>query len=239
MCYEIMFEGPLESTERMDLLYDDVTWHYHVIGNLTAAMARGYVCKACGKGCRRDVAYTCDQTCSSCMVSPHCVATGVRIPCAGCDRHFRRQTVFANHKWRIVNKMAVCERKRQCGTYGELVVSGRPHECGKRYCDVRTANREVGHLCYMQPLKNVLPSSDGILFVFYDFETTQKTRYSVTAKEHVPNLVCLQEFCSRCEAMKTASGSANAVESVNTCSGRIPWVTYSHTSANRDHGSGR
>ena len=37
----------------------------------------------------------------------------------------------------------------------------------------------------------------------------------------------------------TASGNANAVEYANTRSGRIPWVTYTHTSANRDPGSGR
>ena len=53
----------------------------------------------------------------------------------------------------------------------------------------------------MQPLKNVLPPSDGILYVFYDFETTQNTRYSETAKVHVPNLVCIQQFCSRCEGV--------------------------------------
>ena len=32
-------------------------------------------------------------------------------------------------------------------------------------------------------------------------ETTQNTRHSETAKEHVPNLVCLQQFCSRCEGI--------------------------------------
>ena len=51
----------------------------------------------------------------------------------------------------------------------------------------------------MQPLKNVLPPSDGVLYVFYDFETTQNTQYSETAKVHVPNLVCIQHFCLRCE----------------------------------------
>ena len=51
----------------------------------------------------------------------------------------------------------------------------------------------------MQPMKNVLPSSDGVLYVFFDFETTQNTRYSETTKEHVPNLACIQQFCSRCE----------------------------------------
>ena len=45
----------------------------------------------------------------------------------------------------------------------------------------------------------MLPKSDGALYVFYDFETTQTTRYSETAKEHVQNLVCIQQFCSLCE----------------------------------------
>jgi hypothetical protein len=51
----------------------------------------------------------------------------------------------------------------------------------------------------MQPLKETLPSDDGVLFVFYDFETTQNTRYSDNATLHLPILVCLQQFCSQCE----------------------------------------
>ena len=53
----------------------------------------------------------------------------------------------------------------------------------------------------MQPLKNRLPRNDNILFVFYDFETTQDTENSDSAKLHVPNLVCLQEFCLKCETI--------------------------------------
>ena len=113
-CDDIMFEGRVETPERLNLLYDEVNRHYHVIGNLTAAMAKRYVCKACGKGGRHDVRHTCDQTCSNCMASPPCVSTGVRIPCADCDRHFRSQICFANHKRRIGNKRPVCERKRNC-----------------------------------------------------------------------------------------------------------------------------
>ncbi len=97
--------------------------------------------------------------------------------------------------------MAVSERKRQCGTCGELVVSGISHECGKRYSNACNANIDVGHLCYMQPLKNVLPTRNGLLYVFYDFETTQNTRYSDTNKVHVPNLVCIHQFCTRCECV--------------------------------------
>ena len=51
----------------------------------------------------------------------------------------------------------------------------------------------------MAPLVNKLPKSENVLFVFYDLETTQDTRVSDSATQHVPNLVCLLQFCSRCE----------------------------------------
>jgi hypothetical protein len=38
-----------------------------------------------------------------------------------------------------------------------------------------------------------------LLYVFYDFETTQNKRYDEKANVHVPNLVCVQQFCSQCE----------------------------------------
>jgi len=48
-CEDVMFEGQVGSVKRINLLYDDVERHYHVITNLTAAMARRYVCKGCHK----------------------------------------------------------------------------------------------------------------------------------------------------------------------------------------------
>jgi len=51
----------------------------------------------------------------------------------------------------------------------------------------------------MQPLKDEVPSADNVLFVLYDFETTQDTKVSETAKLHDPILVCLQQFCTACE----------------------------------------
>ena len=55
----------------------------------------------------------------------------------------------------------------------------------------------------MRHLKDVLPANaNKILYVFYDFETTQNKRYSDKAKSHVPNLVCVQRFCAMCEDME-------------------------------------
>jgi len=52
----------------------------------------------------------------------------------------------------------------------------------------------------MRPLKDaLLPAGDKVLYVFYDFEVTQSTGYTDVAQLHVPNLVCVQQFCSQCE----------------------------------------
>jgi len=38
-----------------------------------------------------------------------------------------------------------------------------------------------------------------MLYVFYDIENNQNTRYSDAAMLHIPKLVCVQQFCLRCE----------------------------------------
>jgi len=194
-----MFEGQVDSPKTLNILYDEVERHYHVIAKLTGAMAKKYVCKGCSKACKRDVAHICDQTCSECMVSLPCAFAEVRIPCDDCHRHFRNVACFANHKLRTSNRKSVCERKRCCEIYGWLVTHEK-HECYKRFCDFFKENKEIGHLCYMRPLKDALPpAGDKVLYVFYDFETNQNTEDADEAKLHVPNLVCVQQFCSRCE----------------------------------------
>jgi len=194
-----MYEGHVDSSKHLNLLYDNVERHYHVITNLTGAMAKKYVCIACHKSCRRDMTHVCDQTCSDCMASLPCTFSDVRIPCDGCNRHFRSRTCFDNHKQITAKRKSVCERKRCCATCG-LLVSRENHECNKPFCQNCGLNREAGHLCYMRPLMDELPSdSSKVLYVFYDFKTTQNTKYSEKATLHVPDLVCVQQFCSQYE----------------------------------------
>jgi hypothetical protein len=120
-CDRIMYEGQVETSERINLLYDDTARHYHVIGSLTGAMTKQYVCKACGKSCRRDIMHTCYQKCSDYMASPPCVQAWVRIPCMDCNRHFRSQSYFVNHKLNEGSKKSVCERKRFCPSCNEFM----------------------------------------------------------------------------------------------------------------------
>jgi hypothetical protein len=68
-CDSIYFEGRVDAPKRLNLLLDDANRHYHVIHSLTGAMAKEYICHACGNGCKRDVTHVCDQICSDCKGS--------------------------------------------------------------------------------------------------------------------------------------------------------------------------
>jgi len=120
-CDSIHFECQVESPKRINLLFVEVNQLYHVIPNLTGAMAKRYVCRACNKGCRQGMTNICDQTCSDCMTSPSCSFVGVRIPCGEC-----KDPLGASHVMIITKKLLgadkirknVCEQKKcyvKCG----------------------------------------------------------------------------------------------------------------------------
>jgi hypothetical protein len=71
-CEQIIYDGMGESQKRLNLLYDEVTRHYHVITSLTGAMAKRYVCRECGKGCENAETHKCAHACSDCMSVPPC-----------------------------------------------------------------------------------------------------------------------------------------------------------------------
>ena len=80
-CEDVIFEGQVDTPKKINLLYDDVERHYHVIVNIIRAMAKKYVVNACKKSSASDATHRCEQTCSDCMTSPPCVYNSVRIPC--------------------------------------------------------------------------------------------------------------------------------------------------------------
>ena len=169
-------------------------------------MTKMYVCNACNKSCASEATQHCEQTCSDCMASPPCAYSDFRIHWVECNRHFRSQKCFANHNQSTSNKKSICERKICCGTCGVLTRDVTHHDCSKPHCKTCKQNRVTGHLCFMRPLNDVLSANaDNVLYVFYDFESTQNKKYSDKAKEHVPNLVCVQQFCARCDIMDDVS----------------------------------
>ena len=196
-CEDIYFDGQVESEKRINLLYDDVVTLS--CDNLTGEMARRYVCKRCNKGCRRGTVRKCGETCSDCKSVPPCMFSEEIVPRESCNRRFRSHSCFEKHKTnKLEGNKTVCEKVRNC-TVCNMCVTRKNHECFKPFCPNCNKNMEINDLCYMQPLKNEVPSADNVLFVFYDFETSQDTKISETAKLHEPILVCLQQFCTACE----------------------------------------
>ena len=49
-CEDIYFDGQIESEKRINLVYDDVNRHFHVINNLTGAGLEGMYAEAVIKG---------------------------------------------------------------------------------------------------------------------------------------------------------------------------------------------
>jgi len=52
---DIMFERQVDSSKRINILYDGVEGHYHVFVNIIVATAKKYVCKGCKKSYSIDV----------------------------------------------------------------------------------------------------------------------------------------------------------------------------------------
>ena len=40
VCKDIMFDGQVDSEKRINLVYDDVQHHYHVVNSVTGALPR-------------------------------------------------------------------------------------------------------------------------------------------------------------------------------------------------------
>jgi len=143
------------------------------------------------------VTHKCQEACSECISVPPFPYADVRIPCEACNRQFRSRACFDKHKTNKLGKKTVCEKKN-CATCNTFI-SDKKHECFKPHCTIGNQNREIGHFCFMQPLKNELPRGYDVLYVFYDFETTQDTKFSENATQHIPILVCIQQYCAICE----------------------------------------
>jgi len=87
-CEDITFEVQVTCEKRVNLLYDEVNRHYHVIASLTGAMSKRYICEACNQSSRSGVTHRCREKCTDCMYIPPCICTDVRIPCEACKRTF-------------------------------------------------------------------------------------------------------------------------------------------------------
>jgi hypothetical protein len=147
----------------------------------------------------------------------------LRITCDICNRHFRSLTCSDNHKKKTrAKRKSSCELRKCCGTCG-AVITRNTHECNKRFYTTQKENKEAGHLCFVHPLVKVPASSERVLYVIYDFETTHDTKRSDTTNEHVPNLDCCNNSVLNARTWQIYDRIAFSAAHAYTRSGTILW----------------
>jgi hypothetical protein len=114
---------------------------------------------------------------------------------------FLSEKCFQNHVTLKVKGKLVCQWRHVCRNCSYLVTYDSKHECFKKICTFCNKRQPSGHLCYVAPLK---PSklSNRYMYVFFDTECTQDLKKRDGSFEHVPNLICVQQMCCKCEAVE-------------------------------------
>ncbi|XP_066279615.1 uncharacterized protein [Branchiostoma lanceolatum] len=156
---EIVFKGP--EREQKLILYL-INGHYNVITSIEAFTERAYFCWSCNKGYNDRKYHRCENVCKLCK-TPGCLPCDQWVFCADCNRNFRSQRCYDNHK--IVGGQArggrsVCDNMVRCNTC--LKVHGRDtrHQCFTRTCRHCREDVDINHLCYMQKIKRKKERAD-------------------------------------------------------------------------------
>jgi len=74
----------------------------------------------------------------------------------------------------------------------------------KKLCTFCNKKQPSGHFCHVAPMKPT-KLSDKFLYVSFDSECTQDLEKRDGSFVHVPNLICAQQMCSKCEALDDLS----------------------------------
>ncbi|XP_023017938.1 uncharacterized protein [Leptinotarsa decemlineata] len=185
---DIIFDGSNHSTKKLNLLYHKR--HYSVIKSLTAAFSCVYFCEDCHEPYDHKRNHRCGKTCFACQQSPPC-KENIRIKCADCQRSFRGQNCFENHKPKL------CDEIRLCSICFKTVKRDRTHKCGEVFCKICCKHCASSHLCFMQP-NTSKRKSDEIIFIFYDLETRQEKQLEDGSLLHETNLCVFKQACYIC-----------------------------------------
>lgn len=190
---EVLFEGP-NASHKINLLHHNN--HFNVITSLTSAFCCVYFCQICHKPYDHKDEHRCSGQCPGCRQEPPCPKVA-EIGCSGCNRQFRGQSCYNNHKVSGKNGKSTCDIVRRCGECLKTIKANRQHHCGEIFCHICKKHQPAGHLCYIQQDTGV-PKVDDTLFVFFDLETRQDTVNLRGESVHIPVLCVLQQRCNNC-----------------------------------------
>ena len=161
--------------------------HFDVITSLPAFLNRNNFCHKCQKCYDHTTDHFCANMCRSCR-GFGCKFEGDGIMCNECDRVFKNQACYDNHKEPINGGgRSVCEVIRKCPKCGKAMdvnkLNPKGHICGKKCptCGVILESKDTDHLCYIQQQEQEEERSYNHL-LFFDFEATQEHG------DHRPNL---------------------------------------------------
>lgn len=162
--------------------------HYDIITSIPAFLGRNYFCTQCNKGYDHKERHTCNSVCYNCR-KVHDACDEPRIECENCNRYFRGQHCFDNHKSITAKGNSTCKsiyRCRECTTTVNRKMDTK-HKCGQIYCAVCKDFFEEGHRCYMMPEDDTCETQhmsieeeaideieNSKTFIFMDFECTQQ-----------------------------------------------------------------
>ena len=160
-----------------------------------------YICNGWYTLC--EFTHKCDKVCSLCTATPPCINDQTNY-CSICNRRFLSEKCFQNHLTLKVQGKLVCQWRQVCRNCSYSVTTDSKHECFKKFSNICNKKQPSDHFCYVAPLK---PSklSDKFLYVFFHAECTQDLEKRVGSFENVPNLICVQQMCSKCEAVDDLS----------------------------------
>ena len=166
--------------------------HFDVITSIPGFLNKSYFCHRCHKCYDKTIDHLCSSMCRSCRAFG-CVLEGDGIVCNECDRVFKNQACYVNHKEPINGGgRSVCEVIRKCEKCGKAMdvihLKDGGHICGKkcRTCGVILSQEDTDHKCYIQQLEQEEESSYNQL-LFFDFEATQEHG------THCPNLCVVHD----------------------------------------------
>jgi hypothetical protein len=187
--------------------------HFDVIARIVAFHNSSYFCEVCNKAYKRVEDHLCDDKCPECHQSPACDLQQW-IYCSVCNRNFRSQTCYNNHRQlksdNNGHQSSICQRLQRCPKWigdrqcGVLLKRDEiaSHRCGFSKCPhCKEYALMEGHQCYMKPVEPADPDVQPT-FIVFDLETQQSREYKQTDLGpmylHEPNLCIAYRFCDLC-----------------------------------------
>lgn len=191
----VYFKSPYSNKKVISLLLDNN--HYSVIKSLTAAFACSYFCAYCAQPyTQRHLHTKCVFRCNHCFEQPPC-EHAIEMHCSECNRTFINPKCFQNHvdKKKCLN-VRICAKCLIRHKYDKK----NPHVCGIKYCSIFKKMTPIRHECYIPTIEVKEIKEKKLLFVFYDFETTQSTPLhgDIRKIQHNVNFCVTQHVCGLC-----------------------------------------